>query len=403
MERHYGWTIVAVGALMGCIGMGSLFSLAVFLDPIATGTGWSRAGISASMTVAFLAMGVGSFVWGWVSDRYGPRIVGLAGGLILGTGLVLASRATSLLIFQLTYGLFLGLAAGAFFAPMMATASGWFERHRALAVSLVSAGLGMAPVTVAPFAQWLLLSGYDWRTAQLLIGLVAWAVLLPAALLLRRPPALALRATGFGAPTAEGVTARQALGSRQFMVLAATFGACCLAHSGPIFHVVSYAMICGLPAMAAVSVYSLQGLAGLGGRLLLGVLADRHGAKLVLIGGLLLQAVAIGAFLAARSLGEFYAVAAVFGLAYGGVMPLYAALARDYFGPRIMGTVFGAATMVSCVGMAVGPAVGGWIFDRFGSYAGMHLSSEAIGLGAVAIAFTFPPLPRMRSERLKPV
>jgi MFS family permease len=161
-------------------------------------------------------------------------------------------------------------------------------------------------------------------------------------------------------------------------------------------------MVCGLSSMAAVSVYSLQGLAGLGGRLLLGVLADRHGAKPVLIGGLLLQALAIGAFLPARSLGEFYAVAAVFGLAYGGVMPLYAVLARDYFGPRIMGTVFGAATMVSCLGMAAGPTVGGWIFDRFGSYAGMHFSSLAIGLGAVAIAFTFPPLPRMRSERLKP-
>jgi MFS family permease len=80
---------------MGCIGMGSLFSLAVFLDPIIAGTGWSRAGISASMTVAFLAMGAGSFGWGWVSDRYGPRVVGIAGGILLGTGLVLASQATT--------------------------------------------------------------------------------------------------------------------------------------------------------------------------------------------------------------------------------------------------------------------------------------------------------------------
>lgn len=403
MERHYGWVIVAVGALMGCIGMGSLFSLAVFLDPIATATGWSRAGVSASMTVAFLAMGFGSFGWGWVSDRHGPRIVGIAGGLMLGTGLLLASQATSLLAFQLAYGLFLGAAVGAFFAPMMATASGWFDRHRALAVSLVSAGLGMAPVTVAPFAQWLLLSGHDWRTAQLVIGLVAWAVLLPAALLLRRPPVLVAPAIVDGVPASPGFTARQALGTRQFAVLAATFFACCLAHSGPIFHVVSYAVVCGLSSMAAVSVYSLQGLAGLGGRLLLGVLADRYSAKPVLIGGLLLQALAIGAFLPARSLGEFYAVAAVFGLAYGGVMPLYAVLARDYFGPRVMGTVFGAATMVSCLGMAAGPAVGGWIFDRFGSYAGMHLASLAIGFGAVAIAFTFPPLPGMRPARLKPV
>jgi MFS family permease len=401
MERHYGWVIVAVGALMGCIGMGALFSLAVFLGPIATDTGWSRAGISGSMTIAFLAMGVGGFGWGWVSDRHGPRIVGIAGGLLLGTGLVLASRATNLLTFQLAYGLFLGTAVGAFFAPMMATASAWFDRQRALAVSLVSAGLGMAPVTVAPFAQWLL-SGHDWRTAQLVIGIIAWVVLLPAALLLRRSPAIAQAATGTASTAGRVFTARKALGSRQFVVLAATFFACCLAHAGPIFHVVSYAMICGLPAVAAVSVYSLQGLAGLGGRLLLGVLADRHGAKPVLIGGLLLQALAIGAFLPASSLGEFYAVATVFGLAYGGVMPLYAVLARDYFGPHVMGTVFGAATMVSCLGMAAGPAVGGWIFDRFGSYAGMHLSSLVIGLGAVAIAFNFPPLPRMRHERLRP-
>jgi MFS family permease len=408
MERHYGWVVVAVGALMGCVGMGSLFSLAVFLDPIAADTGWSRAGISASMTVAFLAMGVGAFGWGVVSDRYGPRIVGVAGALTLGAGLLLASRATSLLAFQLAYGLFLGAAVGAFFAPMMATASAWFDRNRALAVSLVSAGLGMAPLTVAPFAQWLL-AGHDWRGAQLVIGLVAWAILLPAALLLRRPPVMtaarapAAAALG-GARTASAAggsfTAREALATRQFVVLAATFFACCAAHSGPIFHVVSYALLCGVSAMAAVSVYSLQGLAGLGGRLLFGVLADRVGAKHVLIGGLLLQALAIGAFIPARSLGELYAVAAVFGLAYGGVMPLYAVLARDYFGPRIMGTVFGAATMVSSLGMAAGPAIGGWIFDTFGSYAGMHVGSLAIGLGAVAIAFTFPPLPRAR--RLRP-
>ncbi|WP_043360745.1 MFS transporter [Belnapia sp. F-4-1] len=401
MERHYGWVIVAVGALMGCVGMGSLFSLAVFLGPVATDTGWSRAGISASMTIAFLAMGFGGFGWGWVSDRYGPRIVGIAGGLLLGAGLVLASRATSLLTFQLAYGLFLGTAVGAFFAPMMATASAWFDRQRALAVSLVSAGLGTAPVTVAPFAQWLL-SNHHWRSSQLLMGIIAWTVLLPAALLLRRPPVTALHPGADAAATGQDFTARQALGSRQFVVLAATFFACCLAHAGPIFHVVSYAMVCGLSAAAAVSVYGLQGLAGLGGRLLLGVLADRHGAKPVLIGGLLLQALAIGAFLPTSSLGEFYAVAAVFGLAYGGVMPLYAVLARDYFGPRVLGTVFGAATMVSCLGMAAGPAVGGWIFDRFGSYAGMHLSSLAIGFGAVAIALAFPPLPRMRPERLRP-
>jgi MFS family permease len=188
--------------------------------------------------------------------------------------------------------------------------------------------------------------------------------------------------------------------SPQFLVLALTFFCCCAAHSGPIFHMVSYAMICGIPAMTAVSIYSVEGLSGLGGRLLLGVLADRLGAKPVLIGGLLVQAFAIGAYLAVNRLGEFYALSIVFGMAYGGVMPLYAVLAREYFGPRIMGTVFGAATMVSSLGMAFGPWAGGIIFDSFNDYRWLYIGSLSVGLGAMAVALVFPPLPLRSRERL---
>jgi len=80
----------------------------------------------------------------------------------------------------------------------------------------------------------------------------------------------------------------------------------------------------------------------------------------------------------------------VFGFAYGGVMPLYAVLARQYFGQHIIGTLFGAATMVSSLGMALGPSIGGWIFDTFGGYAWLYIGSFALGIGAVAIAFAFP-------------
>jgi MFS family permease len=189
------------------------------------------------------------------------------------------------------------------------------------------------------------------------------------------------------------MTAGQALRSPQFIVLSLTFFACCAMHSGPIFHTVSYAIACGLPAMAAVSVYSVEGLAGLGGRLFFGLAGDRFGAKPVLIGGLLVQALAAGAYMFARQLGEFYAVATVFGFAYGGVMPLYAVLAREYFPMRIMGTVFGAAAMLSSLGMALGPALGGWIFDTTNSYDWLYIASFAVGLGAAGIALAFPPFP----------
>lgn len=144
--------MVALGALMGCVSIGALFSLAVFQTPMTKDLGWSHAGISAAMTINFLVMAFGSFVWGSASDRFGPRVVTLIGAVLLGLALVLASRAQTLAQFQLTFGLTMGLAVSAFFAPMIAAVTGWFETQRSLAVSLASAGVGIAPVTVSPFA-----------------------------------------------------------------------------------------------------------------------------------------------------------------------------------------------------------------------------------------------------------
>jgi MFS family permease len=389
-QPSYRWTIVAVGALMTCVALGAMFSLAIFLDPVSRDTGWSRAGISVAMTINFLVMGAGAFAWGALSDRYGTRIVVSIGAVLLGLALVLTSRIQSLLLFQLTYGILVGLAASTFFAPMIALTTGWFDKQRSLAVSLVSAGMGVAPMTISPFARWLITT-YDWRTAMLVIGILAWILLIPAAMLVRQPPAAsAAGPQASAAPDGSIATVAEALRSRQFIVLALVFFLCCAAHSGPIFHMVSYAMACGIAPMAAVSVYSVEGLAGLGGRLVFGVAGDRYGAKRVLIVGLLIQALAIGTYPFVRELGEFYFMAVIFGAAYGGVMPLYAVLARDYFSQSIMGTVLGAATMLSSLGMSAGPVVGGWIFDTYGGYSWLFFASFGLAAGAMAIAFSFP-------------
>jgi MFS family permease len=398
MTSSYRWVIVACGALMTCVAIGSMFSLAIFLEPMSTDTGWSRTGISSAMTLDFLVMGAAGFGWGALSDRIGPRVVVLIGALLLGLGLMLASGVTSLVQFQLTYGLLVGLAAGAFFAPMIATVTGWFTEQRSLAVSLVSAGMGVAPMTISPFARYLI-STYDWRTAMMVIGMTAWVLLIPASLFVRRAPA----ATGHAGPLAgaaePSLSAAEAFRSPQFIVLATTFALCCAAHSGPIFHMVSYAIGCGIAPLAAVSIYSLEGLSGLGGRLLLGLLADRFGAKPVLIAGLLVQSAAIACYLMVDRLGEFYTLSLVFGTAYGGVMPLYAVLARESFGQRVMGTVFGAMTMTSAVGMAFGPWAGGRIFDAYNSYMWLYIGSSTVALAAVAVALVFTA--RRHEEQLQ--
>src|SRR6516165_1949868 len=149
----YGWVVVGAGALMTCVGFGAMLSLAVFLQPISEAMGWSRAGVSAAATLDFLCMAVAAFFWGMLSDRFGTRIVVLAGSAILGLGLVLASQAQNLWQFQLTFGGLIGIAAGSFYAPMVAVASAWIEQHRSLAVALVSARMGAAHPRVLPGAS----------------------------------------------------------------------------------------------------------------------------------------------------------------------------------------------------------------------------------------------------------
>jgi len=276
---------------------------------------------------------------------------------------------------------------------MMACVTGWFDTQRSLAVSLVSAGMGMAPMTMAPLAA-RLVSAHDWRTTLEILALIAAALMIPAALLVRRPPALMRGGAAPEGGPQSAMSMREALRSPQFIVLVLTNFFCCATHSGPIFHTVSYAQTCGIPLVAAVSIYSVEGLAGMGGRIGFGLLGDRFGAKRVLALGLLTQAFGALAYAFARNLGEFYSVAAVFGFIYAGVMPLYAVLARENFPLRMMGTVIGGTAMAGSLGMALGPLAGGLIYDALASYTWLYVGSWAMGIGAFLIASTFRPLPR---------
>src|SRR5262245_24057646 len=168
LRTHYRWIIVAAGGVLGCVAIGGLFSLPVLLRPIAQDTGWSTTGISSAMTLAFIALAIGSIAWGHLSDRVGPRIVVLTGSVLLTIGLALASLAPSLLAFQLLFGVLVGFSVSAIFAPMMACVTGWFDTRRSLAVSLVSAGMGMAPMTMSPLAAWLVVI-HPWRTSLQII------------------------------------------------------------------------------------------------------------------------------------------------------------------------------------------------------------------------------------------
>src|SRR5262245_46579324 len=254
VKVFYGWVIVAAGIVISCIGMGAMSSLGIFLQPMAETMGWSRAGISAAALLNFLCMGAGAFLWGALSDWLGTRLVVLTGGILLGLGMALGSQARPIAEVQIAFGVIVGLGVASLFTPLTATTTRWFTRHRSLAVSLVTAGISVGVMVVGPLARWLTTT-WDWRFAMLVIGDVVWLVVTPAALLVREPEATA-QAAGTIADDSNSLTVAQALRPPQFAAIAITFFACCAAHAGPIFNMVSHAMDHGVPAMAAATVLS---------------------------------------------------------------------------------------------------------------------------------------------------
>jgi MFS family permease len=385
----YGWVILAAAVVIGGVGMGVLFSLAVFLRPIAEAMGWGRTGLSSVAAVNWITMGLGSLLWGMLSDRIGTRKVVLAGGCLVGLGMVLSSQITAVWQLYLTFSLLTGLGVSAFYAPLSSTATRWFTKNRGLALGIVSAGMGVGILVMSPLTRWLI-SLLDWRWAMLILGDLAWLIIIPVALLVRdSPEEMGVVALGGSAMTSRDVTAQSpgaVFGTSTFWVIALTHFACCAAHSGPIFHMVAYATDQGLDKMVAASLLGVSGLSSIVGRIGGGLIADRVGVKQTLLAGLALQALMVLLYRFASDVGTFYALGLVFGVSYGTVMPLYALIVRDRFGERVMGRAYGGVFFVSSLGMAVGAYAGGWVYDHLGNYAWLYLGSFLIGAMAVLLA-----------------
>ena len=389
----YGWVVLGAGFAIIGMGIGTLFSLGVFLKPVVDAMGWSRGAISSVAFLSWMVAGLGSFVWGTLSDRVGTRAVVLSGGVLLGLGLVLSSQVTALWQFYLTFGVGVGMGMSAFYVPLSTVATKWFTARRGLAVAIISGGNGFGTLLVSPLSRWLI-SAFDWQMALLILGDLAWLVVIPAGLLIRNhPEELGVSAYGgrSAGPSRPEMGSREALRSLPFWIISLTHFVCCVAHSGAILHMVAHATDQGIPVMSAATVLGVSGFTAMLGRLISGMLSDRFGAKRTLIAALAFQAVTVLPFLFARDLGTFYALAILFGMAYGGVMPLYALITRDYFGERVMGTAYGGVFFISSIGMGIGSVGGGYIFDLLRSYQWLYLGSFMVGLISVILAATLRP------------
>jgi predicted MFS family arabinose efflux permease len=384
------------------VGAGVTFSLAIFLRPLEEEFGWSRSLISGIALLNWVIFGAGSLAWGAGSDRLGTRRVVLLGALVLGSALLLSSQARAAWQLYGAFGVLGAAGASAFYAPLSATVTRWFTVRRGLALGLLNCGMGLGILVVPPLAR-VLITAIGWRWTFAAFGLLTWALVLALVPRLHDHPSQRGLAP-YGGPAAEsarpgGVMTSPGAAFRHptFWLLSLIHVSCCAAHSGPIFHMATHAMDLGVARMAAASMLGLSGGTSLVGRIGSGLLADRLGARPTLVGMLALQAATLSLYLVTETATGLFPLALVFGVAYGGAMPLYALVAREAFGERVMGAAFGGIFFISCLGMGLGAYGGGLIHDLLGSYWGLYLGSTLVGSAAIAAALALGPV--QRAER----
>jgi len=387
VEQPYGWVVVLVSMTMMAVALGAPYLVIVALKPIAAEFGWPRAVPSLCYALVLLGAGLGGLVMGRWADRAGILPPALLGALGIASGAWWASTAEGMAALYLSHGLLMGfLGNGAFIAPLLANASHWFDRRRGIAIALVASGQNLAGAIWPPVLRYLT-DAYGWRQAFALYAIVALATLLPLSLVMRRPPPHAPLAIDAAGRARSGQVLGWPAGVVQATLCLAVVG-CCVAMAMPMVHVIAHATDLGHPRARAAEMLSLLLGCALVSRLLFGLVADRIGGLRTLLIGSAGQAVMLSSFVLADSLWGLYLVSALFGLAFGGIVPSYALIVRELFPAGQAGWRIGAVILFGSIGMALGGWLGGHIFDLTGSYRNAFLVGVAFNLGNLALVGT---------------
>lgn len=406
----YGWIMVASFFISGTVLAGVQFSFGVFFKSIEVEFGITRAVTSLIPSMSMLIGSVFRILGGWAIDRYGPKKILFLMGLFTGLSLILTSQTQALWQILITYSLILPIGTSATFTISMSTISRWFEKRRGLALGIAGAGPGLGMIVMAPLATFLI-STLDWRTAYIVMGLIAWSLVLPISFLLKRDPqAIGVLPDGIKlSPQSdqksslniehirtpqEGLSLSQSLRTKSFwafIFIWVTFGFTIFFIST---HMVPHATDLGFSPLEAASILSLIGMAVLLGRVILGILSDRFGRKRSLVLCAVTRAVMLLSLIWVDKLWMFYLFALIYGFATGGFSPIMAALISETFGLPKIGAIIGALDIGFGIGAAIGPATGGFIFDVTEGYL------IAFVIGALLMLIAIPLITQVRQETL---
>lgn len=377
-KLFYGWVVVITFFIIGTVLFGIQISFGVFFKSIESEFILSRAVTSSIQSVSMLLAGITAFVGGLAIDRYGPKIVLLLMGLFAGLSLLLTSQTNSPWQLFITYSLLLSMGTGPIFVVITSTVSRWFDKRRGLALGIAGAGSGLGMVVMAPLASYLI-TRFDWRISYIILGLIAWLVTIPLSRLLKKDPhEIGTIPDGINLHTNKKInedklhpvdlSPLQVLMTRNFWIIAFVWAFLAASAFFIFVHLIPHITDLDFSDGEAAVALGLVGLSSFASRILVGAISDRIGRKLTAVICALIQVGNMLWLIWAHDLWMLYLFAIVFGFAFSGLVAAMSALIGDIFGLRSIGSIVGMLDIGFGIGAAIGPFIGGLIFDVNGSY-----------------------------------
>jgi MFS family permease len=399
---YYGWVVVAVMFVTLFISLGFRFAFGVYYSAILDETGWGRAETAAIISAAMIVYACTAALSGYLFDRLGARVLFPIGAAAMGAGLMLCAASDSLAGLTLSYGILLGFSYAALgFIPHMAIVPRWFDRRRGLASAASLAGVGLGSLAVAALSAEMIVH-FGWREAMWWFGIVAMVVLIPMNLLFDRHSAeriglardgTSVHATAHTVPRKAEPSIRSAFRTRAFWLLALAVTMTGMCNMIVVVHQTRMLVDMGYALPVASVIFGMLGVLRAIGGLIWGPLSDRIGRSAVvavicavsIVGlALLWLSTLVGAESPALRIALLAGYLLTFGLGYNGIAPVYASAVSDRFAGKNLGTILGVLDLGFGLGSAVGPWWAGWMFDRYGSYAGV-IVGVALGVALTGV------------------
>lgn len=398
MAIHYGWVVVAA-----CIMISSYYSGVILLgftaaiDPLAREFGWSYAQISFATSLRGLESGLLIPVAGVLMNRWGPKILMASGAVIAGIGMISLSKANSLLAF---YAYFIIMSSGlstATSALLMATVTGWFKKNLGLATGIATCGVAVGGLFIPIVTH--LIDRLGWRDALLTMGIGMWLIPFPLTFLLRRSPIVtgdrtenpASKAGISAPPKPKDMGAREAMKSFTFWVISLCFFCQVLPLSSVGTLIMPFLSSVGVDRITGSLIASSLPLMTVFGRIGFGWLGDRAGNKVMSTIALALTAFGtlLLAFISSSTIWLVFFFIPIFGIGWGGSIPMINGLLCDHFGSGNISSITGFNGSVLMAAMMIGAPFAGWIFDHFGTYRPAWFLMAAITTTAMIVFIRF--------------